>query len=187
MRICHTPIPPHPETFFSYTLLDLSRNTHGHSWKRRKCQQHCYWSRLSFWRPISQHQIYSHHFSPTRLWLPQVFFPANFFFLTPLSREKIDTLTLQFFDRQVFSSYLAMEEIIGDLRKRSTPPVVSWKTFRNYLSWCGITQESQIVKASQSLLNMGNILYFQSSHIRNLVILNPQWLYEAIATVMNAK
>lgn len=50
---------------------------------------------------------------------------------------------------------------------------------------CAINDEAQIQKVSQTLSNFGTIGYFQVDGLRDLVVLNPQWVYETIATAIN--
>jgi hypothetical protein len=106
-----------------------------------------------------------------------------------LHREKIEKSILEytFHQFQIPLQHIAVEEMLLEQRKKLDPPVVSWKTFRTLLKSSGIPDESHIQKASQTLFELGAICYFQVDGLRDLVILNPQWLYETLTYAVQEK
>jgi hypothetical protein len=82
---------------------------------------------------------------------------------------------------------LALEDVMLEARKRYNPPVITSKNFRALLHSCGIRDDIEIIKATQAVFNMGTIVTFTSQSVRSLVVLNPQWLYESIISILSKK
>ena len=89
-----------------------------------------------------------------------------------------------------------LEDVILEERKRD-PPVVSWKLFASTAAKCGIQDQvkmthpnltfkkNQLLRAVSFLKNSGLVFYLENHPaLKHHVILNPQWMYDCVATLL---
>lgn len=81
-----------------------------------------------------------------------------------------------------------LEEFKNDLIKSKKTPIISRDKLVKLGSICGITEFSQVLACAKYLHEVGSIVYFgQDPVLSNLVILEPKWLTQALATLFTTK
>ena len=79
--------------------------------------------------------------------------------------------------------YLQLLDVVRMRRRTENLPIVSWDRLRE---WSGFEDEPQLERAVQLLHDWGELLWFgESSTLRSVVVLSPQWLTSMFATIIS--
>lgn len=79
------------------------------------------------------------------------------------------------------SNNLGSPQLIQSLR------FISWQQFVEYAHMFNITTDEEIRDMATFLHDMGSVLWFNSTTMRDVVILDPQWLSEVMASIISMK
>eukprot|EP01119_Soliformovum_irregulare_P012881 TRINITY_DN3370_c0_g1_i1.p1 TRINITY_DN3370_c0_g1~~TRINITY_DN3370_c0_g1_i1.p1 ORF type:complete len:2124 (-),score=675.67 TRINITY_DN3370_c0_g1_i1:56-5518(-) len=90
-------------------------------------------------------------------------------------------------DTSYSSGYHQLERLVISQRELMSPPVVSFNQFRNWCDDCHVTGPGEAGKAAQLLSDLGVIVFFNDPNLKDLVILDPQWLTRVMATLITTK
>jgi len=86
-------------------------------------------------------------------------------------------------------AYKVLEQKVMTTKKLYTPPVVSWEEFCRMGGQCDIEEQDMDV-ATAFLHDLGILVHFNDKHnemLRKLVILDPQFLTKAMASIVSLK
>lgn len=64
---------------------------------------------------------------------------------------------------------------------------ISWQQFVEYAHMFDVTSDEEVRDMATFLHDMGSILWFNSTTMRDVVILDPQWLSEVMASIISMK
>lgn len=105
-------------------------------------------------------------------------------------RQEIENLvlTLDKMGELIPSSYLSLEKFVLEERPRRMPPVVSLRTFQAMAAACNVTAADSQAVATRLLHSLGVLVHYgQDPRLKDLVILDPQWLIEVMASILTTK
>jgi hypothetical protein len=109
------------------------------------------------------------------------------------------------------SNYLELEKLLVAQSKERMPPIMSWDEFRSLARLCLIEREHDLLAATSLLHNFGSLVHFPndekvqcppppprvlasvvalmrgSVQLKDVVILEPQWLMNVMSTVVSTK
>ncbi|KAL6057002.1 Myotubularin-like phosphatase domain [Balamuthia mandrillaris] len=96
---------------------------------------------------------------------------------------------------QIPVSYLELEKVAFRMKverqKNRQPPTISWPDFREevFKNVSGLTNDEELIRAAEFLHELGSLVYFHDvkTGLSDIVILDPQWLTEVMATVVSSK
>ncbi|KAL6060410.1 Myotubularin-like phosphatase domain [Balamuthia mandrillaris] len=90
--------------------------------------------------------------------------------------------------RPMPKSYLQLEKELLDRRKELNPPILQWQDYVAVAKLCGIQEEQgDLLTATEVLHNLGSIVHFEDAKLRELVILDPQWLTKVMSSIITTK
>jgi small GTP-binding protein len=84
------------------------------------------------------------------------------------------------------TSYLELEKMVLHEKSR-VPPIVSWRDFSGMAQICNIRDEKELVSATRLLHNLGSLSHFDDDGLRDIIILDPQWLCDVMSTIITTK
>lgn len=64
---------------------------------------------------------------------------------------------------------------------------ISWQQFVEYAHMLNVNKDEEVREMATFLHDMGSILWFNSTTMREVVILDPQWLSEVMASIISMK
>lgn len=83
-------------------------------------------------------------------------------------------------------SYVLMERLVSK-EKHHQRPVLMWHEYRTIAKNAHIYDDSSLRVCSQFLHDVGSIIWFNQPDLAEIVILDPQWLSDIMATVISFK
>jgi GTPase SAR1 family protein len=83
-------------------------------------------------------------------------------------------------------SYVLMEKLISK-EKSHQRPLIMWSEYRAIAKNAHIYDDSTLRACSQFMHDVGNIIWFNQPELSELVILDPQWLSDVMASVISFK
>eukprot|EP01132_Coremiostelium_polycephalum_P004881 gene4881-6087_t len=107
-----------------------------------------------------------------------------------LKQEIISTLTQQsWINETVPSIYVTLENSLQEESRKRQPPIVSWDEYQSIAKLSNFTSTDKLVRATNSLTRNGSIMWFddEKSSLRDIVILNPQWLSDCFGSLLTAR
>ena len=100
----------------------------------------------------------------------------------PSTREGFfSSFSIRSFGSSGSSSNLTASNMAQSLR------FISWQQFVEYAHMFNITSDEEVRDMATFLHDMGSILWFNSTTMRDVVILDPQWLSEVMASIISMK
>ncbi|KAL8604081.1 hypothetical protein ACOMHN_024906 [Nucella lapillus] len=81
--------------------------------------------------------------------------------------------------------WLSLEKKILQARTKSS--ILEWKAIKEYGMDIGIYDEKDTKEAIQFLHELGTVQYFDNDFLRNIVVINPQWIVNVMACVVSVK
>eukprot|EP00007_Cunea_sp_BSH-02190019_P005553 CAMPEP_0174232408 /NCGR_PEP_ID=MMETSP0417-20130205/2700_1 /TAXON_ID=242541 /ORGANISM="Mayorella sp, Strain BSH-02190019" /LENGTH=2427 /DNA_ID=CAMNT_0015310457 /DNA_START=88 /DNA_END=7371 /DNA_ORIENTATION=+ len=84
------------------------------------------------------------------------------------------------------TSYLELEKLAMTEKKRM-PPIVTAQDFAAMGIICNIREEAELNSATALLHNLGSLVHFDTDGLRDLIILDPQWLSDMMSTIITTK
>ena len=94
--------------------------------------------------------------------------------------------SLKFRQLQVPASYSKLHDLI---ESNNSLPYIEWNEYLQLCSSCSLQTEEEISSATEFLHNNGTLLHFDDPKhgLNRLVILQPQWLVDVLASVISFK
>lgn len=83
-------------------------------------------------------------------------------------------------------SYVLLEKLIAK-EKANQRPLIMWSEFRAIAKNAHIYDDSTLRACSQFLHDVGSIIWFNQPELSELIILDPQWLSDVMASVISFK
>lgn len=83
-------------------------------------------------------------------------------------------------------SYVLMEKLVSK-EKQHQRPVLMWHEYRAIAKNAHIYDDTSLRACSQFLHDVGSLIWFNQPDLAELVILDPQWLSDVMATVISFK
>lgn len=104
-------------------------------------------------------------------------------------REEIESLIFQLdkIGEPVPSAYVALERFALEERKVRQPPVLTYASWSSIAQACGVLDASGIAAATSLLNNLGSICHYAQPQLRDVVVLDPQWLVDVISGLFSIK
>lgn len=104
-------------------------------------------------------------------------------------REEIESLvfSLEKIGEPVPSAYLALERFAQEERKVRQPPVLTFAAWSSIAQAWGLLDASSITAATSLLHNLGSICHYTHPQLKDLVILDPQWLVDVTSALFSVK
>ena len=81
--------------------------------------------------------------------------------------------------------WVQLHEMLKSHRESGTN-YVQWSIYSSWALQCGL-QSDDIMMATEHLHNSGSLIYFPVEELKNLVILNPQWLADVMSCLITIK
>ncbi|PVD34730.1 hypothetical protein C0Q70_06007 [Pomacea canaliculata] len=81
--------------------------------------------------------------------------------------------------------WLSLEQKI--LAERSTKSILQWEIIKGFSMEVGIYDEKDIKEAIQFLHELGTVQYFDNDFLREIIVINPQWIVNVMACVVSVK
>ena len=76
----------------------------------------------------------------------------------------------------------------SDSNEGAKPPIMTWEEFKVMAGLCLIEDEQELELAASFLHNLGSIIHFgDDEKLRDIIILEPQWLTRVMCTVITTK
>lgn len=87
---------------------------------------------------------------------------------------------------EVPTSYLMLDRLVA--KQKIDSPIVSWKNYTRWVIDAGIELQNAL-NITEFLHDVGSLIYFndEASGLNEIVILDPQWLAEVMATLVTFK
>ena len=120
---------------------------------------------------------------------PQI---AGFFNISTYTGDHVDelietmiktTLALPYMDEQIPKVWLNFEELIGKCKE----DILEYKQVEDIAHNAGIFEATEVLQAVQFLHDLGSLQYFPSEHLKNYVVINPQWIVNVMACIVSIK
>ncbi|UJR35583.1 hypothetical protein I4U23_028336 [Adineta vaga] len=93
------------------------------------------------------------------------------------------TLALPYMDEQIPKAWLKFEELITT----RSDDILEYKTAAEIAHDAGIFEPDEVLQAIQFLHDLGSLQYFSSEHLKNYVVINPQWIVNVMACIVSIK
>ena len=93
---------------------------------------------------------------------------------------------LKYIGNFIPSKYLFLEDELNYQGKELCPPMISFDDFKDYASLFDL-QNEQALEAAELLHQWGSIIHHNDPQLKNMVILNPSWLVDVMATILTTK
>ncbi|EDV23062.1 uncharacterized protein TRIADDRAFT_57945 [Trichoplax adhaerens] len=93
------------------------------------------------------------------------------------------TLKQKYMGEKIPNIWLEYENSIISCRNRSS--VLSWKEITEIACNHGIFQDDEIREAVKLLTDLGSIQHFDTEMLREVVVINPQWIVDVMACVVS--
>lgn len=119
------------------------------------------------------------------------------------------SLLQEYVGRPMPSTYLALEKALQAQCKVRMPPILTWREYRDLAHLSQIEVEGDdLITATTLLHNLGSLVYFANEEkvcrrdlsvdsrriahmcepqLRDVVILDPQWLMDVMSTIVSTK
>jgi leucine-rich repeat kinase 2 len=82
---------------------------------------------------------------------------------------------------QIPRAWLTFEQIIG----KSHEDILEYREVEALAHSAGIFEPSETLQAIQFLHDLGSVQYFSSEHLKNFVVINPQWIVNVMACIVS--
>jgi hypothetical protein len=83
-------------------------------------------------------------------------------------------------------TYLVLDRIVLH-QKEAGRPILKWNEYQQLGSKANITDDRTLISATEFLHDVGSLIWFNQSSLRDLVILDPQWLSNVMASIISFK
>ncbi|CAF1216648.1 unnamed protein product [Adineta steineri] len=93
------------------------------------------------------------------------------------------TLALPYMDEQIPKVWLKFEDMIN----ARTEDILAYKEVENIAHEAGIFEPDEVLQAVLFLHDLGSLQYFSSEHLKNYVVINPQWIVNVMACIVSIK
>jgi hypothetical protein len=93
------------------------------------------------------------------------------------------TLALPYMDEQIPKVWLNVEKIIADCKD----DILEYDKVKEIAHNAGIFDPGEVLQAVQFLHDLGSLQYFSSEHLKNYVVINPQWIVNVMACIVSIK
>ena len=120
---------------------------------------------------------------------PQI---AGFFNVSTIKGHHVDdlieniiktTLALPYMDELIPNAWLKFENLIGECKQ----DILKYQEVEKIADNAGIFESSEVLQAVQFLHDLGSLQYFSSEHLKNYVVINPQWIVNVMACIVSIK
>lgn len=120
---------------------------------------------------------------------PQI---AGFFNVSTHNGDNVDdlieniiktTLALPYMDELIPKAWLNFENLIGECKR----DILRYQEVETIAHNAGIFEASEVLQAVQFLHDLGSLQYFSSEHLKNYVVINPQWIVNVMACIVSIK
>eukprot|EP01125_Pyxidicula_operculata_P012793 TRINITY_DN4209_c0_g1_i7.p1 TRINITY_DN4209_c0_g1~~TRINITY_DN4209_c0_g1_i7.p1 ORF type:complete len:1508 (-),score=385.42 TRINITY_DN4209_c0_g1_i7:3354-7856(-) len=86
------------------------------------------------------------------------------------------------------SGYVHLERVLQTFGREIKAPMIDRITLLQFGRSCGLKTDQEVLDAAEFLHSVGSIVYFgKDPRLKDLIILNHQWLIDAIATLYTTK
>jgi C-terminal of Roc, COR, domain len=92
-----------------------------------------------------------------------------------------------FYGEKIPAAYEVVCETMNCRRALIASPVLSFAEFSAVAMDCKVAQESDVLHVANFLHQLGEITYFAEGALRDIVVLDPQWLTKVFSTVVTMK
>lgn len=83
-------------------------------------------------------------------------------------------------------SYLSLDKLINQM-KLDNRPVLKWAEYSSLANKCNISDQNVLISATDFLHDVGSLIWFNQPTLKDLVILDPQWLSNVMASIVSFK
>lgn len=120
---------------------------------------------------------------------PQI---AGFFNVSTYTKENVGelieniiqtTLALPYMDELIPQAWLKFERLIT----ARSEDILEYKQASDIAHEAGIFEPEEVLQAVQFLHDLGSLQYFPSEHLKNYVVINPQWIVNVMACIVSIK
>ena len=93
------------------------------------------------------------------------------------------TLALPYMDEHIPKVWLTFEKLIGQCGH----DILAYNEVTEIAQNAGIFESDEVLQAIQFLHDLGSLQYFSSEHLKNYVVINPQWIVNVMACIVSIK
>ena len=93
------------------------------------------------------------------------------------------TLALPYMDEQIPKAWLVFEQLIATC----DDDILEYNKVAEIAHNAGIFDLDEVLQAVQFLHDLGSLQYFSSEHLKNYVVINPQWIINVMACIVSIK
>ncbi|CAF5016898.1 unnamed protein product, partial [Rotaria sp. Silwood1] len=93
------------------------------------------------------------------------------------------TLALPYMDEQIPKVWLTFEKLISECKE----DILKYDQVADIAPNAGIIDPGEILQSVQFLSDLGSLQYFSSEHLKNYVVINPQWVINVMACIVSIK
>jgi leucine-rich repeat kinase 2 len=93
------------------------------------------------------------------------------------------TLALPYMDEQIPKVWLTFEKLIG----QCDSDILRYNEVADIAQNASIFESDEVLQAVQFLHDLGSLQYFSSEHLKNYVVINPQWIVNVMACIVSIK
>ncbi len=93
------------------------------------------------------------------------------------------TLELPYMDEQIPKAWLTFETAITQCRD----DILEYNQVTEIAHNAGVFDPGEVLQAVQFLHDLGSLQYFPSEHLKNYVVINPQWIVNVMACIVSIK
>jgi serine/threonine protein kinase/GTPase SAR1 family protein len=83
-------------------------------------------------------------------------------------------------------SYLTLDKVINQM-KVDNRPVLKWAEYMALANKCNISDQNVLIAATEFLHDVGSLIWFNQPSLKDIVILDPQWLSNVMASIVSFK
>ncbi|CAF3553209.1 unnamed protein product [Rotaria sordida] len=93
------------------------------------------------------------------------------------------TLALPYMDEQIPKAWLGFEQLIA----ACDDDILEYNQVADIAHNAGIFDPGEVLQSIQFLHDLGSLQYFSSEHLKNYVVINPQWIINVMACIVSIK
>mmetsp|Transcript_33003 Transcript_33003/g.82965 ORF Transcript_33003/g.82965 Transcript_33003/m.82965 type:complete len:2143 (+) Transcript_33003:102-6530(+) len=104
--------------------------------------------------------------------------------------QRLEAIVQQqpYMGEQMPLNYLELEKLVGTEAPKRRPPIVTMEEFSSMGAMVNIKDSKQLLNATDLLHKLGSLVHFaKDSSLKDIVILNPQWLTNLMCTIITTK
>ncbi|CAF2785557.1 unnamed protein product [Rotaria sp. Silwood2] len=93
------------------------------------------------------------------------------------------TLALPYMDEQIPKVWLSFEQLIA----ACDDDILEYNQVADIAHNAGIFDSGEVLQSIQFLHDLGSLQYFSSEHLKNYVVINPQWIINVMACIVSIR